>query len=111
MRWSSGDVMVSGASAQVRVVNRQDFVGLDHFRLHWRVLEDGVPIREGDLAAPEVVPGDTALLTVPVGEADSVPGAEYLLDIGFITREAGPMLPAGHEPACGQVSLPCGPAV
>ncbi|MFW5947123.1 MAG: glycoside hydrolase family 2 TIM barrel-domain containing protein, partial [Gemmatimonadota bacterium] len=76
-----GDV-VRGETARVRVVNRQAFRDLDRFRVRWRVLEDGATIRQGEVPAPDLAPGDTATLAVPVGVVDPVPGAEYVLDIG-----------------------------
>jgi beta-galactosidase len=96
------------APARVRLVNRQDFRGLDRFRLHWRVLEDGATIQEGDLDPPDLAPGDTAVLTVPVDVPTPVPGAEYVLDMGLVTRAAERLVPAGHEAVFGQVALPWG---
>ena len=96
------------AAVPVRVVNRQDFRGLDRFRVDWRVLEDGVAVQEGWLPAPDVPPGDTAILQVPVREPTPVPGAEYVLDLSFITLEDEPLIPAGHEAVFGQVALPWG---
>ena len=95
----------------VRVVNRQDFRGLDRFRVHWRVLEDGLTIQEGDLDPPEVAPRDTAVLAVPARRVSPVPGAEYLLELAFLTREAEALIPAGHEAAFDQVALPWGRVV
>ncbi len=104
--------VLGGDAGRVGVVNRQDFRGLDRFRVHWRVLEDGVSIQAGDLSAPAVAPGDTGWLAVPVrAPARTVPGAEYILDVAFLTSRAEPLVPAGFEAAWGQVPLPWGRVV
>jgi beta-galactosidase len=114
----SGTAVGAGATAspgvapvRVRVVNRQDFRDLARFLVRWRVLEDGLPIQEGDLDPPDIAPGDTAILTVPAREVPPVRGAEYVLDLSFVTRDAEPLLPAGHEVVFGQVPLPWGRVV
>ncbi len=93
---------------RIRVVNRQDFRSLDRFRMHWRVLEDGRAIQEGDMAAPDLAPWDTAVVTIPARAVQPVAGAEYVLDVSFLTTGAEPMVPAGYEAVFGQLELPWG---
>ncbi|MEJ2502588.1 MAG: glycoside hydrolase family 2 TIM barrel-domain containing protein, partial [Gemmatimonadota bacterium] len=102
---------VAPDGARVRVVNRQDFVGLDRFGMRWRVLEDGAAIQEGAMDPPAVAPGDTATVVVPVRSVDPTPGAEYVLEVTFHLRDDGPLLPAGYEVAFGQLHLPWGRVV
>jgi len=102
----------SGADPlSVRVVNRQDFRDLRRFRIRWRILEDGITIQEGNLDPPEVAPGDTAVLSVPASRVSPVPGAEYILDLAFVTRVDEPLVPAGYEAVFGQVPLHWGRVV
>jgi beta-galactosidase len=102
---------VDAGGARLRLVNRQDYLGLDRFRMRWRVLEDGVAIQDGAMDPPAAAPADTVAVTIPVREVAAVPGAEYVLEVSLELREASPLLPAGHEVAFGQLHLPWGRVV
>lgn len=93
-------------AGRVRIVNRQDFVGLDRFAFDWRVEADGMPIAAGPLEVADPGPRAAVEVTVPLPVVDPTPGFEYLLTVSAKTARDEPLIPAGHELAWGQLALP-----
>ena len=93
------------ASGQIAVENRYDFGDLSGLVGSWQVLADGEVAASGSLQQLDTEPGgtDTVRLGLPRFEAG---GVEYLLKVTFRTRDAAPLVPAGHEVAWEQFSLP-----
>jgi beta-galactosidase len=91
------------AGDAVRVVNDQDFRGLDWLQGRWELTADGETIGEGELPALQAGPGQAQ--TVPINLPADAPG-ERFLTIRFRQREATPWAPAGHEVAWDQIALP-----
>ena len=94
------------AGGRLRVENRRDFTDLSDLAGHWELLADGQVTRSGRLPALSTPPGqaDTLSLNLPV--VDPRPGVEYLLNVRFQNRVATRSIPAGHEVARDQFSLP-----
>ncbi|WP_241557215.1 glycoside hydrolase family 2 TIM barrel-domain containing protein [Croceibacterium ferulae] len=93
-----------------RVVNRHDHIDLSAFALEWALLEDGAEIARGALPTPEVPPGGSAPLAVPVPPARD-PLAERRLVLRAVAQDgAVPMLPAGHVVGWEQFALGTPPA-
>ena len=98
--------VLEGFLGHVTVINRYDFVTLDHLVCEWSFVGDGAPKRVGgQLEIPTgVLPGHTAQLAAPRVLADSLPGEGYL-ELRFVQRDATIALPAGHEVATGQILI------
>jgi len=47
------------------IENRQDFLSTDWLSAEWRLLQDGVAVRKGHIAIPQIAPGEVALLNIP----------------------------------------------
>lgn len=97
---------VDAAGGLVEVHNRFDFRGLGHLVLAWSLLEDGVAIRSGEMAAPDVPAGERRRVRVPMGAVDPDLDAERHLELSFRLAEGEGVLPAGHEVAWDQLQLP-----
>ncbi len=94
------------SAGRIQVENRRAFVDLSDLFGTWEVRADGAVVAEGVLPLLATPPqgADTVALSLP--EIDPEPGVEYLLSVRFRTRNAAPLVPAGHEVAWEQFSLP-----
>jgi beta-galactosidase len=99
------------AESGYMVVNRHDHLDLSGFTLDWAVLEDGVDVAHGSLAAPVVPAGASAPLSVPV-PAGRTTGAERILVLRARARAGTvPTQPAGHVVGWEQFVLSPGAAL
>ena len=97
--------LVDARRGLVEVANEHDFVDLSWLEVAWQVDVDGQPEAEGVLDAPDVSPGDSAALTVPVPQLVIDEGAQAHLTLWFRTRTALPWASAGHAVAWDQFEL------
>jgi beta-galactosidase len=79
-----------------RVVNRHDHIDLSRFTLDWTVMENGVPAAHGSLPMPQVAPGASAALPVPVPVSKDGSAERILVLRARTTAGAVPTQPAGH---------------
>ncbi|MEV7085282.1 glycoside hydrolase family 2 TIM barrel-domain containing protein [Streptomyces sp. NPDC093085] len=106
---SSGGLPVGAGGVAVRIRNKHLFSGLDGYELRWTVTRDGERIQHGTLPAPEVAPGTTGTVRIPVRAlAPAAPGTEHWLNLTFVLRSATSWAPAGHPVAEGQLGLSSG---
>ena len=103
---------IDEAKGVFEITNRYDFRSLDFLTLHYRVLQDGVPIQSSDRTLPRLtVPArSSAQVTLDMPVTEHEPGAEYYLDMTFQVTAAEPGLRPGEELAFAQVALPGLPA-
>ena len=96
------------AKGELTVQNKYAFTPLSEFLAEWTVTRDGQEVAHGDLPLPEVAPGGSAPLDVPLpAEVLAQPG-EYFLHVGYRFKEkpawAGPE--TEEEIATDQFPLP-----
>lgn len=90
----------------VRLVNRYDFLGLDHLQLSWTLMAGAKCVQSGTVLMPEVAPGESGEVRIPYSKPKVLePGAEYWLDIRFTLAYATPWAEQGHEVAWAQFPL------
>jgi beta-galactosidase/beta-glucuronidase len=94
------------ARGRVLIENGYAFIDLGHLKLSWALSEDGIVVEKGALPLPDIAPGVTREVTIPLNHAASKPGAEYWLDLGFRLTEETSWAGAGHEVAWEQMRLP-----
>ncbi|GLX66890.1 beta-galactosidase subunit alpha [Paenibacillus glycanilyticus] len=97
------------AENRIRITNRYDFISLDHLYADWSVTVDGRTVQSGALALPNIQPGESTEVTVPV-RADAQltgldHGAERWLTIGFSLASDCGWGERGHEIAWAQLAL------
>lgn len=91
-------------SGVTEIINKYDFINLDRFNFSWRLLKDGEEISKGDLPKMNVAPRSGKTVALNLGGL--IKGeAEYLLNLYAVTREAAPLVPAGHEVASEQFAI------
>lgn len=91
------------------VMNRYDFITLEHLQAHYRILADGELVRSGVLELPLIEAGESAELRLPVSleEAAAVvnPYAELWLEVSFHLAADCRWAERGHEVAWSQFQL------
>jgi len=90
---------------RVRIVNRYDFLTLDHLSASWTLAIGGRPVKSGVLKLPEIAPGESAELDVPFGEPGIGRGEEEWLNLCFALKADQAWAKAGHEVAWAQFLL------
>jgi beta-galactosidase/beta-glucuronidase len=93
-------------SGQVRVINRNAFTHLGGLDGTWSVISDGEVLQSGALPPLTTAPGESEVVTLPYELPDPQPGTEYILHLSFVTAQAEPLVPKGHEVAWAQFRLP-----
>ncbi|HVK04576.1 MAG TPA: glycoside hydrolase family 2 TIM barrel-domain containing protein, partial [Armatimonadaceae bacterium] len=95
------------SSGVLSVRNKFSFTNLSAFDVRWSLTEDGRTVQSGTLPAPDVAPLQTNSLAIPLMPvATPNPGAEYFLNVSFVTKADTPWATAGHSVAAAQVAVP-----
>jgi len=93
------------AGGEVVVINRYNFLSLDGFSLDWQLLENGRPVRSGQIENLATQPGQESVFklwnTAPAQRKDS----EYHLDLRLVSPQPRGLLPPGHVYAQAQFEL------
>lgn len=97
----------------VEIKNGYFFTDLDDLvRLTWRITADGREVTTGAVESIEIKPGQIREVQLALPDLQPEAGAEYFLDLSFVTRNETSWAPKGHELAWEQFKLPIGaPAV
>ncbi len=93
------------AVGEIEVENRYAFTSLSSLTGSWEIAADGQIVATGEIPSLHVAPADTRRVRLDLPDLQPSPGVEYLLTTRFRTREAGPLVPAGHEVAWEQFSI------
>ncbi|KAK0708279.1 glycoside hydrolase family 2 protein [Lasiosphaeris hirsuta] len=89
---------------RVRIVNRYDFVSLDHLRCRWWVVADGASVTGGFVGIPKgIKPHTEALVEIKV--QPNFYAADSHLNLEFTLATSTNWAEAGHIVATGQVQL------
>ena len=84
-----------GGSGGLELHNRQDFRDLSSLAARYEVSVDGVVVAEGDLALPDVGPGQRRPLSVPGWPVEAAAGAERWLTVRVRISADEPWAQAG----------------
>lgn len=93
------------ANGQIKIKNRFYFSNMSRYTVKYRILENGVSIREATLLL-NIAPQDSTVVTIPVSDLIAKQGVEYFVNFEVITKEAEPLIPVGHLIAYDQFELP-----
>ncbi|MGC9359274.1 MAG: glycoside hydrolase family 2 TIM barrel-domain containing protein [Anaerolineae bacterium] len=94
------------AAGRVRIVNKHDFVTLEHLRGEWLLEADGVVQQQGPLPILTTPAGDAEELMLPYALPVTAPGQEAFLTVRFWLASDTSWAEAGHEVAWEQFALP-----
>ncbi len=89
------------------VLNRHNFKSLSDYNISWKIEEDGVPVRQGELSPVSLGPGQYSNIVIPAETiTETKPGAEYFIRIAFVLAGSSSWAEKGHEVAAAQFALP-----
>lgn len=91
-------------SGKIVVHNKFLFSDLSGFALVWTVQAAGETIQEGRIDELEILPGDSAEISLPYDLTD-LPASECILTVSFVTKKDLPWAQAGFEAAWDQFIL------
>lgn len=96
------------AAGRLRIVNKQQFVGLEGLRGEWELCVAGQVIKRGNLPRLAIGPGQARGVTIPVNAIlRGYPGAgEAFVNVRFRQRRDSLWASAGHEVAWDQLPVP-----
>ncbi|CAG8981520.1 hypothetical protein HYALB_00003093 [Hymenoscyphus albidus] len=95
---------VEGTLQKVKIINRYDFINLDHLRCSAKVVGDGYSSTETAITIPDVLPGQTADLEIPSLALGNTPD-ELFLELSFSLKVGTTWAEAGHEIAWLQLPV------
>lgn len=96
--------IVSYTPEAATIINRYDFVTLDHLECKYVVLNEGMPTSNGSVDLPSGIgPGQTAELRLPPFSTNF--DGEMIVQLSFHERKPTLVLPARHEVAFGEMLI------
>lgn len=99
------------AKGGLTVQNKYAFLPLSQFRGVWSITRDGTEVAKGELALPEVAPGASAPVDVPLPAEQLAAPGEYFLHVGYRFKQTPAWLIAPEtEIATDQFPLSFRPA-
>lgn len=104
---------------RLKITNRNHHTGMSQYRCLWTVSVDGKPEEEGELALPEIAPGESRTIGLPAfpsleanlslkgknGKRTVGTAADCRLKVSVVLRSDTPWAKAGHEVAWEQFCL------
>lgn len=93
---------------QIRVSNKHDFINLNRFDIHWKIIAEGKESASGIIENPDIPPHQSRIYTLDIPFFKVEPQMEYVLNLSVRKKEADDLIASGHEIACEQFILPFG---
>lgn len=93
-------------AGQVEIVNEQDFSDMTGINGRYELTVNGTLVQSGDVALPNLAPGQRGMVTLPLVAPDLAPGDEAHLMLRFTLAEATSWCEAGHEIGWEQFAVP-----
>ncbi|MDR2805073.1 MAG: DUF4981 domain-containing protein, partial [Dysgonamonadaceae bacterium] len=91
----------------ITIENRFHYTNLDRFDFKWELLRNGEVTDKGDFTVSQApLTKKEAVIDIPEGATANYPKDEYFLNVYAYTKEATEMIPAGHEVAREQFTVP-----
>ncbi|KAH9904462.1 intracellular beta-galactosidase BgaD [Xylariomycetidae sp. FL2044] len=96
--------VLSHTQQKATIINRYDFVTLDHLECVFAIQDEGKEVLAGKIAMPAgVQPGQTAELDLPSPPSDTA--GEIILHLRFLLKESTIVLPVGFDLATAAIPL------
>ncbi len=90
----------------IEVRNSYDFINLSFVDLHWELVGDSKIVQDGVIENLYVDPQQRINLTLPITDFQYLRGAEYFLNLHFITNKAFSLIPEDYKIASEQIVIP-----
>lgn len=94
------------AAGKIRLTNKYEFQNLDAFELRWKLEADGRELQQGQQAAPDLAPGKSATVELPLQLPKAGEHCELFLKVELVLKKDAPWAPAGHVVAEEQFAVP-----
>ncbi|MDM5340282.1 glycoside hydrolase family 2 TIM barrel-domain containing protein [Fictibacillus enclensis] len=94
-------------NGKVSILNRYDFLSLNHLQLNWSIEAGGKRMSSGVELLEDIQAGETKEIAIPYAlPAVIQPGTDYWLNLSFTLISDTAWAKAGHEVAWSQFKLP-----
>ncbi len=90
----------------VTIRNKYDFTNLSEFGFEWEVVADGAVLQSGKLTVPDLAPGKSTVMKLPVKKIIPDQGTEYFLNIRAFRPDSWNSVAEDHVYASAQFRLP-----
>jgi len=90
---------------KIRIDNQYAFKGLDDLYLHWQILADGKPLKEGKIMELPIPTGTDVTIRLEDFAFEKQNDVEYFLNLSFRTKAETDMIPTNHELANKQFEI------
>lgn len=94
----------SASSGNITIVNKYQFINLDGFQGHWKLMKNGMAADSGVFRVLDLKPQDSTQVQLPALTMSDA-GDEYILRVSFTTLTPAIWAPAGYEVAWKQLPL------
>jgi beta-galactosidase len=91
---------------EFEIFNKHDFKNLLGFKMVWKIVAEGEDSGKGEIKDLDIAPRSSKKIKLTLPRIKLIPGVEYFLNLSFITKQDGPLLPRGFEVAWEQFKLP-----
>ncbi len=93
------------ARGKVKLINRYDFLALDHLQGLWQLVKDGRVVQQGTFILPPIPARGEKAITLPYVLPATADG-EYFLNVTFALIADAAWARAGHAVAASQLAVP-----
>lgn len=90
---------------EIEIYNENFFRDLSTYRLDWKILCNGRPVKSGTLENIEAAPQEKTRITLPYVLSELPSDGELMLDVSYNLKDSESLLEAGHQVACAEISL------
>lgn len=90
----------------IKIYNHYNYRNLNEFELEWKILKNGKQVMGNRWKSIAAAPGDSAIFQIPLNEALTEQGVEYILELSLQEKTATELIPPKHEVAWAQFMLP-----
>ncbi len=97
----------SKGKATVNIINRLNFLTLEHLDCEWDLQRNGKTIAQGELGMPAIAAGEEGKIEIDLSmpEKDEV-SAEYFLNLSFLQKKDELWAERGYEVCMSQIEVP-----
>lgn len=100
-------VDIGSPNIKLSIHHENFFTGIEAVNGSWKLMKDGVAVKEGKLDLPVIPPGQSAEVVVNTGESPA-PDSEYFIRVRYDLKEKTEWHPAGMPVAWDEIALPWG---
>lgn len=93
-------------NGKIKIINEQYFTDMKWLKADWTLSVDGKVVQKGKIKLPNIAPGKSAKISIPLKQPEMKAKQECFLFISFKVRGKTSWCKAGHEIAWEQFKVP-----